>query len=489
MNYKTLVEAVAHAAQNLPDKTGLIEVETGLALTYGEFWRLARAFAQGLILAGLEPGGRVVVHTEQRLAVIVAQYGIYLAGGVFVPIDANTAPLRILELMREVAAGLLVAPRNIPGHDAAYLALDAAMRDDAGPASGNVLFPDPEAVCDIFFTSGTTGKPKGVMLSYKNQYAASENVVAAVELAGDDTVMVVQRLSRPGGVRSPGAAFIAGAAVIMKDGTLFADRLFDACARYAPTILIATPAHLAIPLGSAPQEFAQCLKGLHACILISDASPKRQKTMLRDLLPHTRLFNSYGLTEAGYSSLFEFSRRPDCIGQGGKNTRMSLTDDQGKAMPCTSSDNPGRIALRGANVMRGYWKNPALTAEVLREGLLLTADMGWMDEDGLIHFLGRRDDLFSVGGYKIAPREIEEAAQALPGIKACACVPVPDAILGQVPKLFVVMEAGAEFSQRKILWTLRERLELYKIPRSVEQREELPKTISGEKINKREITV
>jgi long-chain acyl-CoA synthetase len=210
------------------------------------------------------------------------------------------------------------------------------------------------------------------------------------------------------------------------------------------------------------------------------------------LLPNVRLFITYGSTEATGSAHFEFSKyapKPNCVGIENVNSKIVFVDDSGNLIGRATPDNPGIVATEGDTVMLGYWKDPELTAKYLINGKLISADLGYRDENGFIYVVGRRDDVIISGGNKISPFEIEDAVIELDDVKECACIPIPDKIygMGSVPKLFVVMKTGREFSQNEILRHLFEKLELFKLPRVIEQIDALPRTEGVGKISRKNL--
>jgi long-chain acyl-CoA synthetase len=162
-------------------------------------------------------------------------------------------------------------------------------------------------------------------------------------------------------------------------------------------------------------------------------------------------------------------------------------DENGDLTKSVSKNNPGIFFCENDSKMIGYWKAPELTAKTLKNNGIIMTDVGYSDSDGYFYVMGRRDDVIVSGGYKIAPYEIENAAMLIPGIAECVCVPIPDKILGSVPKLFVRMKGGNEFSVKKIARQIAEHLEAFKIPREICQIGDFPRVRNSKKINREEL--
>ena len=170
--------------------------------------------------------------------------------------------------------------------------------------------------------------------------------------------------------------------------------------------------------------------------------------------------------------------RKQCIGKPSKNAEIVFTDEERRPIDATP-DRPGLLASRGAMNMEGYWKNPELTAQTLVDGFVLTNDIGYFDADGFAYVTGRRDDVINYNGIKISPTEIEEIVLGFDGVAECACVGAPDPAAGQIPRLYVVAKDGAEIDMDAFVSFLRGRVDMTKMPKSVEVLDAFPRTYNG----------
>ena len=198
--------------------------------------------------------------------------------------------------------------------------------------------------------------------------------------------------------------------------------------------------------------------------------------MLRlcELLPHTRLYNTYASTETGIIATYNFNDGcclQGCLGRPLPHSRIVITDE-------------GLIACQGDTLMSGYVNDPELTATILRDDTIFTSDIGHIDEEGMLRLEGRQGDVINVGGYKVAPTEVEDAALSLPEVKDCICISVAHPVMGQALKLLVVLADGHSLNKRQIALALKDRLETYKVPQLYEQVETIQRTYNG-KLNRK----
>jgi long-chain acyl-CoA synthetase len=287
--------------------------------------------------------------------------------------------------------------------------------------------------------------------------------------------------------RIPGGSFIAGGTLVLQSKKFFLGKILRELDSFKGTILWFPPGNLAMLLQASTEILARYKKQVRAVVVYSAPTPEIYTTKICELWPETHLFNAYGSSESGQSFWHDVSTLKggsSCIGGSSKHSRIQFVDAQGAILEKATREKPGIIAISGETVMQGYWKDPELTREKLQDNLLITSDAGYVDENGLAYCLGRYDDIINTGGYKVSPLQIENLVVTLPGIAECACVPEPDLILGQVPKLFVVMKPDYTFSSSVIKSALRSCLEPALCPRTIVQVESIPRTESLGKVNR-----
>ena len=205
------------------------------------------------------------------------------------------------------------------------------------------------------------------------------------------------------------------------------------------------------------------------------------KDKLCEILPNTRLYFAYGSSEAGCVSMYDYSKNRgliSCVGKPNKNANIFIVDDNRNPIK-SSKENQGLIAISGGMVMQGYYNAPELTEGVLKDGVVYTNDIGYIDDEGYVYMLGRKGDVINIGGLKIAPTEVENVVLRYPDIADCACFAVEDRMGGVVPKLNVVMKKGCELDTAALRAHMAKHLEAFKIPKQIVKVDELPKTSNG----------
>lgn len=331
-------------------------------------------------------------------------------------------------------------------------------------------FTPPADVADILFTTGTTGQSKGVMISHDTILADSENLMEAHGYTHDHVFIINGPLNHIGSLSKVYPVIMTGGTLYLLEGMKDLNAFFHAldypCAKMG-TFLV--PSSIRILLQLAAQRLGGYAGKMDFMETGAAPMPHSDMETLCRLLPHTRLFNTYASTETGIVCTHNFNDgrcEAGCLGRAMKNSSVFITES-------------GQVACQGRTVMRGYADDEEQTARVLRDGVVYTADNGRIDSEGRLHLLGRNDDVINVGGYKVAPTEVEDAALAHPGIADCICVSVPSAITGQALKLCYVTHDGHDLAKRELAQFLLQRIERHKVPLLYERVEKVPRTFNG----------
>jgi len=327
------------------------------------------------------------------------------------------------------------------------------------------------------------------MLSHRARMMSARNIISSCGMRSDDVVMPLNGAERVGFNRHLFAAVMLGIPVVLYGGTIFLADFFRAAHKYKPTFLLMTPSALALFL-NCPDELKKCVDIFRVLRIGAAPTPVKHMEAIKALLQKSDLYIVCEPTECGCSMHYKFSEYPiqsRCIGTPGEFTQVFIVDGNGKVMENSSETNQGLIAYGGEANMDGYWNEPELTRSVLRDGLLITADVGYI-KDGNVYLTSRKDDIINTGGYNVAPYEIEDIVMLMPGVIECACVPVVNNILGVMPVLYVVMDAGAEFNAKAIQSALASHLESYKLPRTIRQLDELPKIGEARKVDRKQLS-
>ncbi len=451
-------QALAHGAARLDYAALAIAVE---------------AAAQVLLEAGVRRGERVAVYLEKRVEAVAAMFGAAAAGAVFVPVNPLLKPEQVAYILRDCNVRVLVtsperarllAPALADCPDLRTLLVTGADASSVtvGPVPVGAWERPPSAkrqpwrvidtdMAAILYTSGSTGSPKGVVLSHRNLMAGARSVAAYLELTPHERVLAVLPLSFDYGLNQLTSTFCAGGCVVLINH-LFPRDVVKAVADEAITGLAAVP-----PLWMQLTQLAwppQC--SLRYLTNSGGAMPQATSAALRAALPDARLFLMYGLTEAFRSTYLapdEMARRPDSIGRAIPNAEVLVVRPDGT--PC-DADEEGELVHRGALVAMGYWNDAARTAERFRpapgqdralparEIAVWSGDTVRRDADGFLYFVGRADDMIKVSGYRISPSEIEEVLHASRLVQEVAAFGVPHPALGQAVVLLAVAAPGVE---------------------------------------------
>ncbi|MCB6992378.1 acyl--CoA ligase [bacterium 210820-DFI.6.37] len=478
--YRSIVECLASHAVNQPDKLCLADTKTHLS--YKETWARVYGLASALSQLGIRKGDCVLVECTQDTDYMICEFAIQLSGGIFVPIEKNAAAARVKDILEDVDGKLYIGKASVS--DAVpFMPIQtvAEHRCQKTPDLKTVRFPEKEEAAEILFSTGTTGKSKGIELSHENDVAVAENVMYGVQMKPDNVELVPMPLSHSHGLRTCYGNFLNGSSVVLINGVTLLKKVFSLMDEYRVTSLDLSPSNLSIIFKLSKDRLGDYAQQLDYIQLGSAPLSEEDKVHLSRLLPKTRLYNFYGSTEAGRSCLLDFnsmSGKPGCIGKPAKNAQFIIVDENRNPIDA-SLENPGFLASSGPINMKGYWKAPALTAQTMQDGFIYTKDMGYIDEEGFIYMLGRKDDVINYGGIKIAPEEIESVVLQHPQVTDCACVPMKDPLTGQAPKLFVAVQDPQTYDQKALKNYLSKQLDSNKQPKVIQVIDAIPRTFNG----------
>ena len=470
-------------AQRQPQKTALVIHDR--AVSYGEFYGRISTAAAFLSSRGVKEGTHVLTVACPELEYIVCEYAILGLGAVNIPSENRIPAGRLAEIADAVDAELVLSPEK-PDCDVLWIPygdveMDPAEDDSWEPAGIT------DACSEIIFTTGTTGKSKGVMLSSHclETYLAAINPTFRLE--NDSVFLVTTPLNHVGGLHRIHQCMSVGCTAVLLDGIKNLKAFFRSIEEYGVTHTYLPPASVKLLLTLAKKELAALDGKLQFIYTASAPFPTADIETLMQLLPHTRLHQGYGSSETGSICNCQYNAPGETINSLGKPydcVEVVLHDENGNVI--TEPNTEGFIRSRSSMNMLGYYKEPALTADVLRDGFIYSHDLMFFDEQGELHFAGRGDDVVNIRGFKVAPTEIEDAAQHCGPVADCACVPYDDPAVGKALKLYVVMRKGCPFRIEEIADFLSEKLEAYKIPRQILCIPEIPRTFNG-KVDRRKL--
>lgn len=499
------------SAQRFPDKEAL--VCNGQRLNYRTVAQKAAGLGRGLRQAGLERGDRVGIYFPPSVPQMLSIFGVSYAGGVFVPINALLFPDQVSYIARDcqIKALITTASRfNTLCQDLdSFPSLEfvVIVADDESDNSSLTSY-DFERLCEqspltraedtsvgqdlaaLLYTSGSTGQPKGVMLSHAQLLAGTSIVSDYLEITERDRLLAILPFSFDAGLNQLTTAIAQGATLVMMT-FIFAREIVQVLAAENITALAGVPTLWTLIVQPNAGLQKQPLPHLRYITNTGGMLPETVLSDLRQHLPNTQIFLMYGLTEAFRSTYLppdEIDRRPTSIGKAIPNTEILVINEEGTL--CAPGEI-GELVHRGPTVSMGYWQQPELTEKRLRPHPLLPAglaekervcysgDLVRTDEEGFLYFVGRLDSLIKSSGFRLSPTEVEAVLMQTGWLQGAAAIGVADEMLGQAVKAFVVLKADVQIETQQIIRFCAEQLPRYMVPKQIEVLDQLPTTTSG----------
>ena len=480
-------------------------------LTYGEIDAASDRLAAAMARAGLKRHDRVIVFMDNCWQAVIAIFAVLKAGAVVSPVNPSTKADKLAYILDNAgAAGIITQARLAKTADqAAQQAPSVALKiasDEKGqglPAdyrnfedilddAADFELPFAGIVTDLamlVYTSGSTGFPKGVMMTHQNVDAAAGSITTYLENTADDIILNVLPISFDYGLYQILMAFRVGATLVLEKSFAFPqvilDRMIEEKVSGFP--IVPTMAALILRMKSLePGSFPH----LRYISSTGAAFAPAVIQQMRVLFPGTRVYSMYGLTECKRCTWLppsELDRRPGSVGIAIPGTEAYVVDDDGQRLP---AGKVGELVIRGPHVMKGYWHNEEASDKALKTGIypwekvLHTGDLFHADEDGFLYFVGRKDDIIKTRGEKVSPKEVENVLYAMPEISEAAVLGVADTVLGSAIKAIVVAAPGTQPTEKDVLRHCARHLEDFMVPKQVAFRDSMPKTDSG-KISRR----
>lgn len=477
----SIIEILEWRARERGDKICIIDSEG--KTTYRELFQMVQRVAGKLRDMGIGKNDCVVLQVEQKTRFMAKVLAIHLLGGSSVPVEKNCPKERAIELIHTVGAKAYFFSQKLD--------VDACWINNSTSFEGQCVdyefsFPEPEMIADIIFTTGTTGKSKGVMISHRAIMATVENLQNLVGIQEDEIALVPTPLNHAHALRRTYVTIFNGHTTVLMDGVANLKHFFQNLEEENVTGVYLMSAMLSYILKMSGDKLGEYRDLLHFVELGSSPLGEEERKCVMKLLPKSKLIFDYGATESGCTcgyDMNEYGSIPFCVGKPNVNASFTFVDEDGNMIQATR-DNPGLIVTQGPMNMSGYFVEPDLTRNVLKEGRIFSNDWGYMDENHFVYFLGRKDDVINMGGVKISALEIEKIATLQDEVIECACVPKPDANFGEIPVLFVVVKDKNVFDKSNLETFLKEKLELSRVPKEIRIIEEIPKTFNGKIIKK-----
>lgn len=481
---KSILELIQKHAKQSPNK--LCIADRKQAITYDELLRRICAVAKYLADQGVVKGDVIGLRSAQSVQFAACFFGIQWLGAIACPIEKSASKKRTEEVLSQISGQFMLDFDEYEMENVKTLSISNAY--DYDDRSMDMAEQKEESISEIIFTTGTTGKSKGILVCNRCNLAIAENVIDSVSMTEDEVELITSPTSHSLAIRRLYAAMYIGSSVVFSENFLLYENLWGLMDRYNVTAITIVPAILNLILEAYKEKLGEYDARLNYIQIGSAPLHESVKERLTQLLPTTRLYNTYGATESGCTIVLEFSKygdRAGCVGKKSVNTRLFFTDkSRAHILQSTDEETAGYLAFDGDMNMSGYVGDPKMTAEVLADGVIYTNDIGYLGADGLVYLLGRDGEVINSGGLKINPVEIEEIVEKIDRIRDCACVPVKNERLGEVPKLYIVCESDFAMTNREIKNYIRQYLEDYKVPAQIEKISQIPRTFNGKIIRK-----
>jgi long-chain acyl-CoA synthetase len=489
---KNLCSVLEENLEVRPDKTAMLWKDG--RDTYAEVDAKASAIARSLMARGLKPGDRVGIHLANIPEFVYAYFGILKAGGQVVPINVmlkagelswlgTDSQLVFIVSQEPFISELAEASNKIgslrevfclapcPDGYSPYESLLEDSRDHLPSHAG------PDEVAVIFYTSGTTGHPKGAMLTHWGLCSNALATAETYEYAADDVIVFGMPMFHSSGQTNVmNAAFSRGAAIVMIP-RFSPDTVFEAFSAFPVTVFIGVPTMYHQILNHS-QSSSFGLETLRVLIVGAAAMPEKLFTSVSEQygLPITE---GYGLSEGGpviCHNPIHGKKKIGSVGLPVPGVSVRVVGEDDEPLP---PNTVGELLVKGPNVMKGYLNQPEATEEALKGGWLHTGDMARIDEEGYIFIVDRKKDMILTGGFNVYPREAEEVLYTHPAVSEAAIIGILDEEKGELATAFVILKPGQEADEEELITFCRERIAVYKAPRRVRFVDELPRSPSG----------
>lgn len=484
---QTLVEAVLDHAIDEKMKQKIAVAFRKDTLTYQQLGERIVAFAK--VLKGhfqIAPREKVMILAVSRTEYVVALLAIQYLGAISIPIEKKAVPDTIQTVFSYSESKVVLMDKEVEGvntYSLTALYKEATLLSE-NEKTQNLLEAyrkpvDETLVAEMLFTTGTTGIPKGVMLTYENLSSSIANTKNGVGMLESDVVLVPLPLNHSVGMRVLRTTLFIGASLIIQNGFRFAKELIENIQLYQCTALVSVPATVPIIRKQMKEQFEEVLGTLRYIEFGAGSLSYSMRQELSTILPNTEIINTWGSTETGGAIFLNMSKHPEkykSLGCPADGIEIKVVDVNGNEIQGRGNEFVGRMALRGKMCMSGYYNMPEENKKTLVDGYLVTNDLVYLDEDGFVYMLGRADSIINVGGKKVSPVEVENIALENNKISECACVGVedPEDILGQVPVLYYVSKQPV-FDVTELKQFLQKKMEEYKVPHFYVRLNQIPR--------------
>lgn len=480
---------IQQKAAEHPEKTAFYVGEE--VCTYAKLAENNRRAAMYLTRKGIQANDRIVVEADHILDYIYFWYGIQLLGATFVPVEKNTPSARIREIAKELDAVAIVTLTAREDCEEAWNLqemMPEILATEDGFVPGDI---NPENLSEILFTTGTTGKSKGVMVSYANQVNIALAGIETTNIQPDNVWLIPTPMNHAAGLRKVHIAMAVGSTVSLLEGFKNFKKYFKTIDDHKVTSLYLPPSAIHLLLAVASKNLAALSGQLRFIYSSSAAYPETDKEKMRKILPNVYMYNCFGSSEVGVACTDEFcvsggSQYAGSVGKPNSLCQILILDDDYNEIKDSSPAKPGLVAIRSKSVTKGYWNEPEQTAKAFRGDMLIMSDLGYFAENGELILVGRANDTINLGGLKVAPLEVEELVMRAECVDECLLIPVVKGGTVSALKLLVVLAEGKELDEPAIRKLITDNLEAYKLPKQITVIDEIIRTFNG-KIDRKQM--
>ena len=486
-----LLATLTERSIRTPEKLALLSEEG--KLTYRQLEEKINQTAHTFKQLGLQKGDRVLIQIGNRFEYYYCYFGAIKAGGIIVPVNPYYTASEISYIAQDCSPTIYVCEKHVAQNVETVKMCSEQLKcalviDDDDPETNFQLIEqastkfedvqiDPEDVCEILYTSGTTGRPKGVMLTHKALYLNAVAYRDALQVNEHDIALIVIPLYHAAGQTNCMNTVITAGGTSYLLPKFDADKVLNTLVREKITFFVAVPTMFTYLLNHPHIESYP----LSIRLPVTGAAPTPVEIHNRwKELFGKEIIEGYGLSESGPCVTIH---RPDgkkkigSVGPPLPEVKIKIVDDHGREVP---DGEMGEVVVQSPSNMIGYWNKPDETKKTLVNNWLYTGDMGYVDDEGYLYIADRKKDIINRGGLKISPREIEEVLYRHPSILEASVIGVPDPVLGEELKAFITLKSKIEDVDRNELRRFcRQYLAPYKVPKHFEVIDEMPKTLSG----------
>ena len=508
---RLLRDGLLASAARHPDKDAVI-VE-GRPYTYAELYEASKCLSKALIDRGVQRGDRVAIYMDNTWPCVVSIYAILLSGGVFFTVNPQTKADKLEFILNNSESKILLTDTHLSKVYTQALEQTPLVKNviSSGKELDSVALKDisiesfddvlsncdpidspvkiiPNDLAALIYTSGSTGFPKGVMQTHQSMVFAAWSLIEYQRLSENDRILLVLPIAFDYGLYQLLMTIKLGATLVIERSFTFPAKIYQRIEELSVTVFPAVPTIFAMMISSHKNKklyFPSITRITNtAAALPADFIP-----YLHEIFPNALIYKMYGLTECKRVCYLEpelIDINPGSVGRAIPGTEVYLLSTEGNPVPV---GEPGILHVRGPHIMAGYWNDPERSEKMLKPGklpgekVLCTHDLFKMNEEGLLYFIGRSDDIIKTRGEKVSPIEVENILHGIAGIKEVGIIGVKDNVLGQAIKAFVVLELGSDLTDKMIKKYCLSHLENFMVPNEIIFLDKLPKTSNG-KIDK-----